>query len=74
MTETRTRPEKIPYGQGIYHRRIRATSSPGLVNAELEDDFHHFRVRLQHDGEKIVEIEGDAVRYPWTTCPGATTP
>jgi len=64
----------IPYGEGVYQRKIRLTSSAGLVNGELEDDFHHFRVRLHHAGEKVVEMEGEALRYPWTTCPGATAP
>ncbi len=31
-------------------------------------------MRLAHDGEKVVQVEGEALRYPWTTCPGATTP
>ncbi len=74
MAETRSTPETLPYGEGIYHRRIRLSSDSGLVTGELEDDFHHFRVHLRHDGEKVVEVLGEALRYPWTTCPGATTP
>ncbi len=44
------------------------------VVAELADDAHHFRVRLRHDGRKIVAIDGDAVRHPWSTCAEALRP
>ncbi len=74
MSETRPTPETLPYGEGIYHRRIRLSSGAGFVTGELEDDFHHFRVRLAHDGEKLVQAEGEALRYPWTTCSDATMP
>lgn len=74
MTKTPPIPETLPYGEGIYHRRIRLSSGAGFVSGELEDDFHHFRVRLTHDGEKLVRVEGEALRYPWSTCRGATMP
>ncbi|MER3452550.1 MAG: hypothetical protein C4344_02370 [Acidimicrobiia bacterium] len=61
-----------PEVAGAYHRSIELTSpSPSEVAAELEDDFHHFRVWLGHDGERVVTVGAEAVRYPWTTCPGA---
>ena len=41
------------------------------MSGELEDDFHHVRVRLEHDGERIVRCRGEALRIPWTTCPAA---
>ena len=41
----------------------------GEVRASLEDDFHHFRVRLVHAARRIQAIEGFAVRHPYTTCP-----
>ncbi len=41
---------------------------------ELEDDPHHFRVRLWHDGRAVVRVEGEGVRIPWTTCGEATGP
>ena len=63
-----------PYGQGIYRRRIRMTGSEGRVRAELEDDFHHFAVTLGYADGAITRAEGEAIRYPWTTCPGATEP
>ena len=45
---------------------------PGLVEAAVEDDFHHFRVALHHDGGVVRKIVAGAVeRWPWTTCPAA---
>ncbi len=29
---------------------------------------------LRHDGEHVSEVDGEAIRYPWTTCPGAVEP
>ena len=60
------------YGEGVYRRAIRlATTEPGVVRAELEDDYHHFRCTLTHADGVIAGCEGEAVRHPWTTCPGA---
>ena len=63
----------------VYRRRVRLVSDDGAaparggsVVAEMEDDFHHFRVDLEHDGTAVVAVSGTAIRYPWTTCPGAT--
>ncbi|MFQ5512871.1 MAG: hypothetical protein ACE5FG_00420 [Myxococcota bacterium] len=66
--------EALSYGEGIYRRRVRMTASGDTVRAELEDDFHHFAVSLLHDGQRVRSIEGEAVRYPWTTCGDATRP
>ena len=61
-----------------YHRKIRLTAQGDaerpLVIGELADDPHHFRVRLRHDGAKVLDIEGEAVRHPWSTCPEAMAP
>jgi len=57
---------------GAYRRRIRLTAPhPGRVVAEMEDDFHHFGVELDHDGERVTGVRGSAERFPWTTCPSA---
>jgi hypothetical protein len=37
----------------------------------MEDDFHHFSVKLQHDGTHIRSIDAHSHRFPWSTCPGA---
>jgi hypothetical protein len=56
-----------------FRRRIGIASKgdheAGEVRASLEDDFHHFRVRLVHSKRRIQTIEGIAVRHPYTTCP-----
>src|SRR4051812_30672376 len=63
-----------PYGTGVYRRRITLDApAPGQVTAELEDDFHHFRVLLGHDGSVVTAVAGEAVRFPWTTCPSAAS-
>ena len=64
----------LAYGEGIYRRRIRLTGSGGVARAELEDDFHHFAVTLTYKDGVITHAVGEAIRYPWTTCPGAIDP
>jgi Protein of unknown function (DUF2889) len=41
----------------------------GEVRAALEDDFHHFRVRIAHANGTVRHVEGRAVRHPYSTCP-----
>jgi hypothetical protein len=70
--------EALPWGRGVYRRRIRLVADPsgvsgdaaahGLVVGDLEDDFHRFRVVLEHDGARVLGARGEAVRFPWTTC------
>ncbi|MBV1879085.1 MAG: hypothetical protein KUG79_15700 [Pseudomonadales bacterium] len=59
---------------GVYRRRIQLVSTHNSAWAELEDDFHHFRIEFQHDGKKILATAGSAPRPPWVTCIGALTP
>ena len=58
-------------GNSIYRRRIRLRAGAGRASAELEDDFHHFVARIEHDGERVTCVGGEAIRFPWTTCSGA---
>ncbi len=62
------------YGSGRFRRAIRLTGSTGRVTGELEDDCHGFRVNLRHDGVRVTEISGQALRIPMTTCSGASEP
>jgi hypothetical protein len=62
------------YGRGVFRRRIELRGGDRCVEADLEDDFHRFGVRLEHDGRQVVRIAGAAGRYPWSTCPGALAP
>ena len=59
---------------GAYRRAIRIKAQPGQVVTEMEDDVHHFRLRLQHSEGTAVSVEGEAVRTPWIICPGALAP
>ena len=55
-----------------YRRRIRVvTTAPGVIESDLQDDFHHFEVTLTHDEKRVTAISMDARRWPWTTCPDA---
>lgn len=53
---------------GAYHRRIELSADATTVTADLEDDFHHFRVVLRHDGRRVVAVSGEALRFPWSAC------
>jgi hypothetical protein len=57
----------------IFRRRVgidaTGDASRGEVRACLEDDFHHFRVRITHGDGKVQRVEGWAVRHPYSTCP-----
>jgi hypothetical protein len=60
---------------GAYRRRIRTvTLEPGTVWGGLEDDFHHFEVTIRHDGAVVTDLEMEAKRWPWATCPEAGEP
>ncbi len=59
---------------GAYRRAVRIRARQGTVETEMEDDVHHFRVRLQHADGVATAIDGEAVRTPWVVCPGALAP
>jgi hypothetical protein len=56
-----------------FRRRIGIHSTgdaaQGEVRGCLEDDFHHFRVRVVHRDGKVHQADGWAVRHPYSTCP-----
>jgi hypothetical protein len=62
------------YGTGTYRRRIIVRLDGARAVGELEDDFHHFRVALDHDGERVTAVDGSGVRAPWTMCLSAGEP
>lgn len=62
------------YGDGTYRRRVLVRRDGERAWGELEDDFHHFRVELTHDGTAVIDVAGSGVRSPWTTCLGAGEP
>ena len=63
------------FGEGICRRRIRLIKdTEDRTIGELEDDFHHFRIDLIHDKEKILAVSGSILRAPWSTCSEANLP
>jgi hypothetical protein len=56
-----------------YRRRIEVRPSPGVVEAELEDNFHHFALALTLDGSRISGVQPTGVRPPWDTCMSGAT-
>ena len=55
----------------LYRRKSIAEAGRFETVAAMEDDFHHFTVRLRHDGTRITALTGESIRFPWSTCPGA---
>jgi len=54
--------------RGEYRRAILLRGRPGRVDAELEDNVHHFTATLWHDGGRVLRMDGDSFRIPYATC------
>ena len=54
-----------------FRRRILIEPSPGVVTAELEDDWHRMVVTLTHRDGIVLDVASEMKRWPWTTCRGA---
>ncbi len=52
-------------------RRIVLWPQPGWIGGALEDDVHRFHIRMEHAEGRITGVRAEAVRHPWTGCPGA---
>ncbi|MEH6482961.1 MULTISPECIES: DUF2889 domain-containing protein [Pseudomonas] len=59
----------------VFRRRVEIVASyaeqSGEVRATLEDDFHHFRVRVRHNAGVVSAVDGEAIRFPYSLCPQA---
>ncbi|MEH6792116.1 hypothetical protein [Parasphingorhabdus sp.] len=53
------------------NRVIRIATRTGLARASLEDDFHHFRIEVVHDGSRVTAVNSQSLRNPFTLCPAA---
>ena len=53
---------------GVLKRAIGMVAHDGEVRASLEDDYHHFRVKVRHDGKVVTGVESESVRFPWGGC------
>lgn len=60
-----------PKPWGCYRRAVRIASDGSVVHAEMEDDVHHFALTLTHQHGIVVDVTGEAIRTPWSICPGA---
>ena len=67
-------PPREGYGDGAYRRALRMETTGERTRAELVDDFHHFAVRIDVRAGRVVDVVGEDVRIPWTTCAGALAP
>ena len=59
---------------GLWRRIILQPGSNargGWIGGALEDDMHRFHLRFDHDGTRITRACAEALRYPWSACPGA---
>lgn len=65
------KPKSWPEFPPGFWRRIRVTSEPGMLDAELEDDVHRFAIQIGHDGSLIKNVSAQTLRIPYTTCSGA---
>jgi Protein of unknown function (DUF2889) len=54
-----------------FQRSIVLDADAQSVLAVLEDDFHHFRVTLEHSRGVVTGIRHTTIRYPWSLCPTA---
>jgi len=66
------------YGNGVFRRRIRlerfGDSLQGKVHGALEDCNHGFQSSVTYDEGKVVDIQPQFMRVPFTTCDGAWRP
>lgn len=69
-----TEPDFDLHADAYRRRVVLASTAPGEVVSDLEDDFHHFIVTLRHDGNRVESVHVESARFPWTTCPGAADP
>lgn len=57
----------------LYTRRVIRmaswdTATGGEIRAVVEDDYHHFRVGLMHDGQRVTHTFTEALRHPYDLC------
>lgn len=56
---------------GHYRRRVIIRADESGAAAAIEDDAHRFEVEIAHDTTHVIAVRVDAVRYPYSICPGA---
>ena len=53
---------------GLLRRAVALRARNGEVRAAVEDDYHHFRVRVLHQDGVVTGVSSEALRIPWTAC------
>jgi hypothetical protein len=53
---------------GRLRRAIGIAAEAGEIRAAVEDDFHHFRVRITHRDGIVTDLASETPRTPWTAC------
>jgi hypothetical protein len=54
--------------QAALRRVIQVSHRDGETRASVEDDFHHFRLRFTHDGRRVLKVDTEALRQPYSLC------
>lgn len=55
----------------ILRRRIEIATRPGIARGNVADDYHDFRVEVEHRDGIVQTVRGVAVRNPWNLCVAA---
>ncbi|GAB3101731.1 DUF2889 domain-containing protein [Aestuariicella hydrocarbonica] len=58
----------MPFFRRVINIMVHGDTDSGEVRAALEDDYHHFRVRLNLHNQRITEAHAEALRTPYTLC------
>ena len=56
---------------GKLQRKIWLVAGSREARGLLHDDFHHFRVRIEHDGRHVTAVHAETRRGPFSLCPAA---
>lgn len=67
MTSTIDSDQFPTFPSGLW-RRVVLFPQAGWIGGAIEDDFHHFLIRLDHDGTRVTGAQGRALRHPWSAC------
>lgn len=65
-------PLNADYGNGVFRRKIQLKKiSETVTTAALEDLYHAFFLKLSHDDNRVISLEAQWHRHPFTACAGA---
>ena len=70
MPDADTSNDYPSFPPGFWRRVVLYPAHDHIVGA-MEDDMHHFHLRMDHAQGRVTALTGRAVRHPWTGCAGA---